>query len=167
MRVIKYPAGFVGGNSILYGGFSDSTSQPISVADTPQVITMNTTDLVDGVYRDSVNTSRIYCPASGVYNFQFSLQLQSTSASTKTAVIWARINGTDVPDSATDITISGSSTQQVAAWNFLFEMDAGDYFEMAWASDSTTVSLYHSSAQTSPFTRPAIPSVILTVVQVS
>ena len=167
MRVVKYPSGFAGGSGVLYGAFSDTTSQNIAVANTPYVITMDTTDLVDGIYRDAVNTSRIYCPASGIYNFQFSLQLQSTNASSKVVAIWARKNGNDIANSSTDITIAGSSTQQVAAWNFMLEMNAGDYFELVWASDSTTVSLYHSPAQTSPYVRPAIPSVILTVAQVS
>lgn len=99
MRVYKYPSGFASGQSVLYGAFSDTTSQTIAVADTPYPITMNTTDVVDGIYLDGVHTSRIICAASGVYNFQFSLQLQSTSASSKVVVIWARINGTDVPNS--------------------------------------------------------------------
>ena len=167
MRVTKYPSGFAGGSGVLYGAFSDTTSQNIAVANTPYVITMNTTDLVDGIYLDAVNTSRVYCPASGIYNFQFSLQLQSTNASTKVVAIWARKNGSDIANTSTDITIEGSSTQQVAAWNFMLEMNAGDYFELVWVSDSTTVSLYHSPAQTSPYVRPAIPSVILTVAQVS
>lgn len=167
MRVTKYPSGFAGGQGVLYGAFSDTTSQNIAVANTPYSITMNTTDLVDGVYLDPTYTSRIVCPSSGIYNFQFSLQLQSSSASSKVVAIWARINGTDVADSATDITISGSDTQQVAAWNFMLQMNAGDYFELIWVADSTTVSLYHSAAQTSPYARPAIPSVIMTVAQVS
>ena len=167
MRVTKYPSGFAGGQGVLYGAFSDSTSQNIAAINTPYPITMNTTDLVDGIYLDGTHTSRVVCPTSGIYNFQFSLQLQSTSSSTKTVVIWARINGVNVPDTATDITIAGSNTQQVAAWNFMLEMNAGQYFELVWASDSTTVSLYHSPAQTSPYARPAIPSVIMTVAQVS
>ena len=167
MRVTKYPSGFAGGQGVLYGAFSDTTSQNIAVANTPYPITMNTTDLVDGVYLDPINTSRVVCPSSGIYNFQFSLQLQSSNASSKVVAIWARINGTDIANSATDITISGSGTQQVAAWNFMLQMNAGDCFELIWAADSTTVSLYHSPAQTSPYARPAIPSVIMTVAQVS
>jgi len=167
MKITRYPGDNSSGNGLLYGAFSDTTSQNIAVANTPQVITMNTTDLVDGVYLDAVNTSRIMCPASGRYNFQFSLQLQSSNASTKTVAIWARVNGTDVANSATDITIQGSGTQQVAAWNFLLPMNAGQYFELVWAADDTNVSLYHEVAQTSPYAHPAIPSVIMTVTQVS
>lgn len=167
MKVTRYPANNSSGSGLLYGAFSDTTSQNIAVTNTAYPITMNTTDLVDGIYLDSTHKSRVICPASGVYNFQFSLQLQSNNASTKIVVIWARINGTDVANSATDITISGSSTQQVAAWNFMLQMNAGQYFELVWAADDTNVSLYHSASQSSPFVRPAIPSVIMTVSQVS
>lgn len=167
MKVTRYPANNSSGSGLLYGAFSDTTSQNPGATNTAYPITMNTTDLVDGIYLDSVHKSRIICPASGVYNFQFSLQLQSGSASSKVVIIWARINGTDVANSATDITISGSSTQEVAAWNFMLPLNAGQYFELIWAADDTNVSLYHSAAQTSPFVRPAIPSVIMTVSQVT
>jgi hypothetical protein len=167
MRITHYPAGNSSGAGLLYGGFSDTTSQSPAAANTAYPITMNTTDIVDGVYLDAVHSSRVICPASGVYNFQFSLQLQSSSASSKVVAIWARVDGSDIANSATDITIQGSSTQQVAAWNFVMKMNAGQYFELIWSSDDTNVSLYHTSAQTSPYARPAIPSVILTVSQVS
>ena len=72
-----------------------------------------------------------------------------------------------MPNSATNLTLSGSGTQLVASWNFLLPMNAGQYFELVWASDSTDVSLYYSAAQTSPYARPAIPSVIMTVTQVN
>lgn len=159
MIVHKYP------NSILYGAFSDTTSQTPAAINTPYAITMNTTDLVDGIYLGSP-TSRIYCPKSSVYNFQFSLQLSSSNASLKTIAIWARINGVDVANSATRITISGSGTLQVAAWNFVLPLNAGQYFELVWATDDTTIALAYSAAQTSPYARPAVPSVIMTVTEV-
>ena len=167
MRVTRYPSSSSSSGGLLYGAFSDTTSQSPAATNTPYAITMNTTDLVDGIYLDPAHTSRVMCPASGVYNFQFSLQLQSSTASTKTVVIWTRINGTDVPNSATDITIAGNNSQQVAAWNFLFQMNAGQYFELVWETNDTNVSLYHEVAQTSPYAHPAIPSVIMTVSQVS
>ena len=123
MRIYKYPQGS------LYGAFSDTTSQAIVSANTPQAITMNTTDLVDGVYIGSP-TSRIYCPKACNYNFQFSLQLQSGSSSSKSICIWARVDGTDITNSATNITVSGSGTELVAAWNFVLPMNAGQYFEL-------------------------------------
>jgi hypothetical protein len=167
MRITRYPGNNSSGNGLLYGAYSDTTSQAIVTINTPYVITMNTTDLVDGLYLDPTYTSRIICPASGVYNFQFSLQLQSSSASTKQTVIWPRINGANVANSATFVTISGSTANVVAAWNFMLKLNSNDYFELVWAADSTAVSLYHEAAQTTPYAHPAVPSVIMTVFQVS
>jgi hypothetical protein len=55
---------------------------------------------------------------------------------------------------------------EVAAWNFLVQANAGDYYELYWSSADTTAQIHAASAGTSP-TRPAIPSVILSVTQVS
>jgi Uncharacterized conserved protein (DUF2190) len=151
---------------LYYGSFSDTTSQNIAAVNTPQAVTFNTTDVSNGVSRGSP-TSRIVCANSGLYNFQFSIQLQSSSASQKDIYLWPRINGTDVANSATIVTISGSGTKLVPAWNFNLTLAAGQYFELMIASDSTAVSLYHQVAQTSPFALPAIPSVILTVNQIN
>lgn len=151
---------------LYYGSFSDTTSQNIAAANTPQAVTFNTTDVSNGVSRGSP-TSRIVCANAGLYNFQFSIQLQSSSASQKDIYLWPRINGTDVANSATIVTISGSGTKLVPAWNFNLTLTAGQYFELMIAADSTSVSLYHQVAQTSPFALPAIPSVILTVNQIN
>lgn len=151
---------------LYYGSFYDTTSQNIASANTPQAVTFNTTNVSNGITVGSP-TSKIVCANAGLYNFQFSIQLQSSSASSKNVYLWPRINGTDVANSATIVTISGSGTQLVPAWNFNLTLTAGQYFELMVASNSTGVSLYHQVAQTSPFALPAIPSVILTVSQIN
>lgn len=151
---------------LYYGVFSDTSSQAIASANTPQAVTFGTTDVSNGVSRGSP-TSRIVCTNAGLYNFQFSMQLQSSSASSKSVYIWPRINGTDVTNSATVVTVSGSDTKLVPSWNFNLTLTAGQYFQLMIASDSTDVSMYYQAAQTSPFAMPAIPSVILTVNQIN
>lgn len=149
----------LGSGSLRYGTFYDTTTQTAAAANTPYPVTLNTVDLSAGVYRGTP-TSRIYVDRTGAYNFQFSLQLASTNASTKQIYIWARINGVDVPASATKITMKGSGEAYVAAWNFVLRMNTGDYFELMWATDDTAVEILASAA--TAFC-PAIPSVILTV----
>lgn len=151
---------------LFYGSFSDTTSQAIAAVNTPQAITFNTTNVSNGITVGSP-TSRIVCANAGSYKFNFSAQIQSSSASAKTVYMWARINGSDVTNSATAISISGSGTQMLASRAFALSLTAGQYFELMIASDSTTVSLYNQAAQTSPFTMPAIPSVILTANQIN
>ena len=151
---------------LYYGVFSDTTSQPISVVNTPQAITFNTTDVSNGVSRGSP-TSRIICANAGLYNFQFSMQLNSSSSNNQTVYIWPRINGTDVTNSGSIVTIAGNNAKVIPSWNFHLTLTAGQYFELMIASDSTNISLYHQVAQTSPFAMPAVPSVILTVNQIN
>ena len=149
----------LGTGSLRYGTFFDTTDQTAAATNTAYAITFDNTDLSAGVYRGTP-TSRIYVDRPGAYNFQFSLQLESTNASSKQVYIWARVNGTDVPDSATKITMKGAGEAYVAAWNFVLRMNTGDYFQLMWATSDTTVQL---TADPATAFCPAIPSVILTV----
>lgn len=142
-----------------YGVFYDTSSQTAAAINTAYPITINSTTITNGAYIGSP-TSRVYVDRIGVYNFQFSLQLTSTSSSAKNVYIWYRINGVDAANSATSVTLVGNNAAAVAAWNFVVSMDAGDYFELVWSTDSTSAQITAAGAS-SPV--PAIPSVILTV----
>jgi len=149
----------LGSGSLRYGTFFDTTDQTAASPNTPYAITFNNTDLTAGVYLGTPS-SRLYVDRPGAYNFQFSLQLSSTNANTKNVYIWARINGVDVPDSATRITMKGSNEEYVAAWNFVLRMNTADYFELMWATSNVNVQILADPA--TAFC-PAIPSVIMTV----
>lgn len=149
---------------LYYGVFSDSTTQAIAAANTPQAVAMNTTNIASGFSRGTP-TSRIVAANNGLYKFDFSLQMTSTTASSIKAAIWARINGVDVPNSCTEITIKSNTDIVVPSWNFTERMNANDYFQLMIAADSTNLSLAAVAAQTSPYARPAIPSIILSVTQ--
>lgn len=142
-----------------YGTFYDTTTQTAAAINTAYPVTYNATDLTRGVYIGSP-TSRIYVDRPGIYNFQFSLQLNKTSASAKSVWIWARINGVDQTNSATKVTLAGTSAAAVAAWNFVYSMAAGSYFELVWSTDDTGCQITAAPA-VSPY--PAVPSVIMTV----
>jgi hypothetical protein len=149
----------LGSGSLRYGTFFDTTDQTAAAINTGYPITFNNTDLSEGVYLGTP-TSRIYVNRPGAYNFQFSLQLVSSSANAKQVYIWARINNDDVEDSATKITMKGSGEAYVAAWNFVLRLDTNDYFELMWATDNTDVQI---AAEPVTAFCPAIPSVIMTV----
>ena len=142
-----------------YGSFYDTTDQTAALANTAYPITFNTTDLSFGVTRGSP-TSRIYVDRPNVYNIQFSAQLINTGGGANRAWIWLRKNGTNVPQSSGVERIEGNNTEVIAAWNYLLQMNAGDYFELMWEVDSTNVSLH---ADPATGIHPAIPSIILTV----
>jgi hypothetical protein len=142
-----------------FGSFSDTTDQTAAAINTPYAMTFNTTDISVGVTRGTP-TSRIYVDTANVYNIQFSAQIDTTVATSHLMWIWLRVNGTDVPNSASQVRTQGNNDALVAAWNFLVQLNQGDYIELMWATDSTGVFL---NAATSAAFRPAIPSVILTV----
>jgi hypothetical protein len=149
----------LGSGSLRYGTFFDTTDQTAASANTAYPITFNNTDLSEGVYLGTP-TSRIYVNRPGAYNFQFSLQLEGTNATARDVYIWARVNGTDIDDSATRVHMKGSGEAYVAAWNFVLRLAANDYFELMWATTNTNVQIIAE-----PVTAfcPAIPSVIMTV----
>ena len=149
----------LGSGSLRSGSFYDTTTQTAAIINTAYAIALDHTSLSQGVSIGSP-TSRVYVDRTGSYNIQFSLQLVSTNASTKDVYIWADVNGTSVPESATKITMSGSSNAYVAAWNFVIRMSAGDYFRLMWSTTNTNVQIARIAAS-APV--PAIPSVILTV----
>ena len=146
-----------------YGSFSDSTTQSHPTTGTAKAVTFNTTEYSNGA-AISTPTSRIVITDPGYYNFQFSLQLDKSSGATGHTYIWPRINGTDVPRSASEVAIQGTAAENIAAWNFVLEMQAGQYFELMWSVDDTNVQL-KAVAAAAPV--PAIPSVILTATFVS
>jgi hypothetical protein len=142
-----------------HGVFYDTSTQTAAVINTAYPITINSTSISDGVYIGSP-TSRVYVDRIGTYNFQFSLQLVKSSASAKHVFIWYRVNGVDAANSATQVTLVGNGAAVVAAWNFVVELNAGDYFELVWSTDDTGCQIL-AAAASAPV--PAIPSVILTV----
>jgi hypothetical protein len=105
--------------------------------------------------------SRLTVSADGVYNFQFSCQLDKTSATAKSLYIWPRINDVDVTNSATEVTLAGSNAATVAAWNFVYNLSANSYFELMWSAEDTGC-IMPASAAAAPV--PAIPAIIMTVI---
>ncbi len=156
--------GFNGEVPILhYGAFSSTALQTVASINTAYAMTFTTTDAANGVSIGSP-TSRIVVDNQGVYNVQFSAQLDKTSGAAAVIHIWLRKNGTNVPNTASRVVIQGASAEVVAAWNFLIQLDATNYVELMYEADDTAVVLLAASA-TSVY--PAIPSVICTVTQVN
>jgi len=110
-----------------------------------------------------VSDSRITVAYAGVYNIQFSAQLDKTDSGEDHVDIWLRYNGNDVPWSNTRLTMAKNNIKLVAAWNFVMTMDAGSYAEIVWLSDDATMRLYAETESLTAPIKPGIPSVILTV----
>ena len=150
-----------------YGSFY-STQDQSDGANTPNTLTLNNTAEAAGVSianDGSGNPTRITFTNAGVYNIQFSAQLHYTGGggSGNTVNIWFRLNGTDIPNSDTKITVSSNNPYSVAAWNFISTVAAGSYIEMVYSTDNANIVFEYEAAGAS---NPAIPSLIVTAQQI-
>jgi hypothetical protein len=146
-----------------HASYFDTTTQTNPVANQVNLFRYNSVVSEFGITR-GVPTSKIFVSNTGVYNFQFSAQIDKTVAGVDQMWIWPRINGVNVPDSATKVNIQGNAEAEVAAWNFVLVMQAGDYFELAWQSPEDKMIILAEPAASN---YPGIPSIILTVNWVS
>jgi uncharacterized protein YsxB (DUF464 family) len=142
-----------------YGSFYDTTTQTATVINTATAITFNTTDLSRGVTIGSP-TSRVYVDTEGIYNFQTSIQLDSTVATDQEFYLWFRKNGADVTNSASQVRVKGNNAEVFLALNYFFDLKAGDYVELMFSVTNLGVQLL-ASGPVAP--HPGIPSIILTV----
>ena len=150
-----------------YGCFTNNTDQTAPSVGSTAVIVYDSTEEANGVYRDLTNTSRIYVRNAGIYNVQFSVQLVNKDNAPQYADIWFRLNGTDVPRSASRFDISARKSESdwshvVGTVNTFIEMTAGQYVEIAGTTSSTLVALEHYPAD-GTIPRPVIPAAIVTV----
>ena len=151
-----------------YGAFSDDTTQTAVSANTAYPVKFNTTDLSNGVTvvnDGSANPTRVTIANTGIYNVQFSLQLEKTGGSGNFIIdIWLRKNGVDIPDTAGKVVLTGSANASpiVAAWNYLIDLAGGDYVQLMWSTTNNNAIIF-AEGPVAP--HPGVPSSILTVTQ--
>ena len=141
----------------------DTTQQNNPIANAVNIMRLNTISGSQGFTIQ--NGTQITAQNIGVYNIQFSAQLAKSSGTTANVDVWLVQNGINVSNSNTTFTINGNAVQFVLAWNWFLSMNATDYFQIAWSSPNTNISLFIETNLSTP-TRPDVPSIILTVQQV-
>lgn len=137
--------------------YSDVTQAPAG-KEVPTPVYWSTPSFEHGV-TCAPGDYRVIVDATGVYDFQFSLQADKLTGGKALLYVWCRISGTDVPWTASRLAIQGNDDEQVPAWNFQLQMQAGQSFELYWATDDTDLEL--TAYASTPFC-PATPSAILT-----
>jgi hypothetical protein len=151
-----------------YGAIQRTTDKSFT-ANTATQITFDTNDFLNGMTNDG--TDGIAVEQSGIYNYQFSVQLRNTDSQIHSAWIWLRINNVDVAGTGSKFDVisshGGIDGFIIAACNFYVEAQAGDTVEMWAAVSNTAVTFDATAAQTSPFVMPSIPSVVATLSFVS
>lgn len=133
-----------------------------AAANTAYAITYDTPPMASGI---SLGTpaSRIVFAESGTYLLAFSAQITSTSSSTVEFRFWPRINGSDVAGSTIRANLHQNDASFVVSRSAIFQMTAGDYLEVMWATDST--SGYLQAAPATAYA-PAAPSTSLSITRI-
>ncbi len=145
-----------------YGVFSKTTDQTPAVINTEYLLTFDNTQISNGVIIGAT-TSQIIVPESGLYQFDATVQLTSGSSSSKNIWVWWKKNGTAIPNSARLVTSDLNNGYIPIALNETVSLAANEYVELAFASDSTNVTV--DNVVSTAFA-PAAPAVVLSVTQV-
>lgn len=133
-----------------------------AAVDTAYTITYDTPAMASGISLGSP-ASRIVFAEAGTYLLAFSAQITSTSSSTVTFRFWPRINGTDVAGSTIVANLHQNDATFVVSRSAIFQVSAGDYLEVMWATTST--SGYLQAAPATAYA-PAAPSTSLSVTRI-
>ena len=150
-----------------YGAFSDFTDQT-ATANTATLVALATTDFSNQV---TITTSKITVQNAGIYNLQFSVQLESNDNAPQDVFFWLKQNGTDIVGSTGKVGLParkspGDPFHDIKGWNYFLSMAATDYVEIYWSTTSANVSIQTYAASGSP-TKPSTASVVATMSFVS
>jgi hypothetical protein len=156
----------------VYGAFSSYTTQT-TTANTATLMTLSQTDFANGIY---LSSNKIYAPITGIYNLQFSAQVENSDNAPQDLFIWLR-QGNDGGSSA-DISGStgvigmpqrksvGNPFHTITGWNYFLSMAKDDYIQIYWSTTSANVTISTYAASGSP-TKPSTASVVVTLSFVS
>ena len=151
-----------------YGAFSDFTSQT-TTANTATLMALNTTDFSNAI---SLQTgSKLTVDNPGIYNLQFSAQLQNLDNAPQDVFIWLKQNGTDITGSTGKVGLParknpGDPFHDIKGWNYFLSMNAGDYVQIYWSTTNASVTIETYAASGTP-TKPSTASVVATLSFVS
>lgn len=148
-----------------YGSFHDTGTQT-AAANTPTAVIYGSTNYSNGVTIGSP-TSHVVVDTAGLYNIQFSLQLSNNNATIDNTIVWLKVNGNNIANTASWAAIpgkhAGSDGYLILSLNIFYQFAANDYFELIWMTVNGTTSIITLPASTVAPIYPASPGVILTV----
>jgi len=140
--------------------YYDTTQQTAATINTAYKLKFGNTYFQNGIAVSGTGGTTFTVTKPGIYNFQFSGQLWSNSASQKEAQVWIRKNGTDIGYSAHAYTVDMNNGHLEANWNFNIDLNANEYIELMWATNDTDL-YFDPEAASSPY--PGIPSAVIAV----
>ena len=146
-----------------YAQFIRDTDVTAAAVDTAYSITYDAPSFADGVSRDGTDPERIVFEESGIYLLSFTAQISSTSSSTVMFRFWPAINGTTSLGSTIVAKLHENDASTVVSRSALFQVNAGDYLEVKWATSSTSGFL---KAEAATAYAPSAPATTLGVTRI-
>ena len=166
----KTGSGSIDGSGVRfpYGAFSSYTTQS-TTANTDTLLTLSNTDFSNQV--TLATGSKITVATAGIYNLQFSVQIENFDNAPQDMYIWLKQNGTDIVGSTG---VVGSLARKSAidpahdikGWNYFLSMAANDYVQIYWSPTIATLTIPTYAASGTP-TKPSTASVVATLSFVS
>tara|TARA_R110000868_G_scaffold55598_1_gene172890 strand:- start:10208 stop:10864 length:657 start_codon:yes stop_codon:yes gene_type:complete len=151
-----------------YGAFSSYTTQA-TTANTATLLTLSNTDFTNGV--TLATGSKMTVANAGIYNLQFSVQVENLDNAPQDMYIWLKQNGTDIVGSTGVIGFlarknPGDPSHDIKGWNYFLSMAANDYVQIYWSPTIATLTIPTYAASGTP-TKPSTASVVATLSFVS
>ena len=132
-----------------------TTDVTAAAADTAYAIQYDTPTGNKSISLDDTDPTKIVFDEAGEYIIMFSAQITSSSASTVNFYFWPRLNGTDAPNNTMVNSLHNNGATFVTSRSAKFDVTAGDYLQVMWATSSTSGFL---DAQAATAFSPAAPA---------
>lgn len=152
----------------LAGDFVEGKQIALAPA-TAYALFFNTTDFSNEI--SLADTTKITVANAGIYNMQFSVQLENGDNAPQDVYLWLKQNGTDIIGSTGKVGMPqrkaiNNPSHDIKGWNYFLSMNAGDYVEVWWSTDGIDVTIPNYVATPLP-TKPSTASVVATMTFVS
>lgn len=144
-----------------YGSFLRTTTQTNLDTTNGQAAIFDTTAASNNF--SVVSGTQITAAVAGTYTIVATYQVAKTDPGTDNINVWFKKNGTNVPNSAFNLTLVGNNAAQLATTPWIITLAAGDQIEAWWWSVDANAILLGEPAAT-PY--PAIPAVNLVIMPV-
>ena len=156
--------GLAGSNGTNHAIGAGVAQAQITAAGVPTQVKLDETDLSNGVTLNPV-TGDVTIVNAGTYNLQFSVQIENFSNDVADTVVWFRVNGNDIPKTASYMTTAtihgGSPGATIMTVNIFYTFAANDVVSLVWTSVLGKTAI--TSIPPVGSTIPQSPGVIFTV----
>ena len=126
----------------------------------------------EGVTVTEANPTQIQLSTSGNYLTTLEMLVKTQGNAPRDVFLWLSKNGNNIAETGVKIEVRQGSVETpvyelISKQWLLHDITSNDYIELKFAvSRIDLMNLEYTAAQTSPYVRPAIPSAVITIIQI-